>query len=351
MQERYLSVCLTTVALTLALAAGSSVGQTEVPKTTPSPAAATSVDPKAAAAQSPTPGGKATSAPPGADADRASKSTDSISLHFDAVSPIELKTAPAPDSFVKTWVAPSLGGLFGLLGAVAAVWMGVRNTKSTIDAGERNTSNALETARTTNEATLWQKANETELKEIQDKLDGFYGPFLQMSSSNKLLAHEFRNRQPDSGRFRLIEKIFDKKWKDGLQPGDRAIVKEICQNAADLEKFILEKAAMVDEQLLPYLSRASAHFRILRLAHAGDLGEDPTNFLIYLYPYQLDNVLALQIDRLRARCEKLRAAPYTPPGSMAPLVIPRDKDHELPPWPSPAREPLQPTTVTQTPTA
>ena len=96
-------------------------------------------------------------------------------------------------------------------------------------------------AQRTNEASLWQKANETELKDIQAKLDGFYGPFMQMSEANRLLAQELRDRQPDRETYRLIAKVFDKEWLERLPPGDRTIVREVCQNAAGLEAFIRER--------------------------------------------------------------------------------------------------------------
>lgn len=272
--------------------------------------------------------------------DAGAKPANSISVRVDAIAPVEIKGESPQGISIKDW-APAIGGLLGLMGALAAVWMGMRNTRQTIEAGQRNADASMATAQRTNEATLWQKANETELRDIQAKLDSFYGPFMQMSASNHLLAQEFRNRQPDKETYRLVAKVFDKSWLDTLSQGDRAVVREICQNAAVLEGFIRDRAALVDEQLLPYLSRASAHFRILHLAHKGDLGTDATNFLRYLYPYQLDNVLALEVRRLKLRCIQIRAAPHSSPGPMPPLAIPLDHDHQLPSWPSPPRAPLE----------
>jgi hypothetical protein len=37
--------------------------------------------------------------------------------------------------------------------------------------------NTIEASQKNNDASIWQKANETELREIQAKLDGFYIPF------------------------------------------------------------------------------------------------------------------------------------------------------------------------------
>jgi hypothetical protein len=159
-------------------------------------------------------------------------------------------------------------------------------------------------------------------------LDGFYGPFMQMSQANHLVIEEFRSRQPAG--FRTLPKVFDRQWLEALPVGDRKGIEEVCQKGADLEKFIAEKAGNVDRQVLPYLARASAHFHILDLAFKGQLGTDPKNFLKYVYPKQLDRVLQIEVDRLWRRCELLRANPASSSGPMEPLVIP--KEHELDPW-------------------
>jgi hypothetical protein len=285
--------------------------------------------------------GKATGDPPGHPVPSSGAIPGgSTSIRVESVPPIEINSDASQAFGVRDW-APGIGGLLGLVGALAAVWMGMRNTRITIEAGQRNADAALETARRTNEASLWQKANETELTDIQAKLDGFYGPFMQMSEANGLLSQELRDRQPDRETHRLISKVFDKHWLDQLSVGDRAIVREICQNAAVLERFIRDKAAMVDDKLSPYLSRASAHYRILNLAQEGKLGTDPTNFLVYIYPYQLTNVLRLEIERLKNRCAQLRAMPYSALGPIPALNIPADRDHQLPAWPSPPRAPIE----------
>ena len=261
-------------------------------------------------------------------------------VRIESVSPLTVRSEYAPGLGFKDW-APAIGGLLGLLGALAAVWMGLRNTRLSIEAAQRNADAALMIAQRTNEATLWQKANEVEMKEIQLKLDSFYGPFLQLSEANSLLAQELRARQPDRDSYRLMVKVFDESWLAQLSPGDRTIVREICRNAEILEEFIRERAAMLDEQLLPYFSRASAHYRILNLAHKGELGTDPTNFLVYVFPYQLTNAINLEVTRLKSRCEQLRASPYISPGPLPALIIPEDAEFKLPEWPSPPRASLE----------
>jgi hypothetical protein len=276
-----------------------------------------------------------------------------LTVRVEAIPTVELKSPPS-DLSLKDF-APSVGALIGLIGAVMAVLISgmiaqrnnqasieaaQKNNQTGIDAAQRNAEASIMAAQRNNEAGLWQKANETELKEIQAKLDGFYGPFLQLSGMNSLLARELRDRQPDKDKYRLLRSLFDKQWLESLSDGDKTIVREICNNAALLEAFIKDKAAMVDAKILPYLFRASAHFRMLHLAYNGELGTNPTNFLRYVYPEQLDKVLELEVERLQRRSDLLRAHPGDSPGPLEPLNIPAKREFELPEWPSPVRGPI-----------
>lgn len=193
----------------------------------------------------------------------------------------------------------------------------------------------LETARANTEATAWQKANETEVTAIQARLDGFFGPYRQMSGINRLLSRDLRARQADE-RFLLIEKLFDRAWRTGLPAGEKALVAEIAANAKTLREFLAEHAGMVDAAVLPYLSRASAHYRMLELAFEEKLGEDPAPFVArYVFPAQIDEVLRLEVERLERRLAALRAAPFGPPPKAELLVLPAELG--LKDWPNPPR--------------
>ncbi len=199
-------------------------------------------------------------------------------------------------------------------------------------------SRTLQASLSNTEASIWQKANEAEMKSIQDQLDGFFGPFMQLSKMNLLLYRDLRDRQPDSGTFLLIEKLFDREWLNGLPQGQRAIVGELAANARVLREFIAERARMVNLKVQPYLSRVSAHYRMIELAYEGKLGDDAALFVQrYVFPVQIDEILNLEVARLEARLNLLRANPGKTPPPSTDLAIPERLN--LREWVNPPREP------------
>ncbi len=131
----------------------------------------------------------------------------------------------------------------------------------------------------------------------------------------------------------MLLKLFDSKWVDSLPPGDKKLVEIVSSNADELRALIASKSGSIDDKLLPYLSRVSAHFRILNLAYKRELGDDPQRFRDYVYPRELDRVLDLEIARLRARMDELRANPGGRPAPMRALTIPPEL--ALPEWRDP----------------
>lgn len=52
--------------------------------------------------------------------------------------------------------------------------------------------------------TTIQKANEAELEALQSKLDNFYGPYLQLSNTNALIASDLKSRQREGAAMRVL---------------------------------------------------------------------------------------------------------------------------------------------------
>jgi len=210
----------------------------------------------------------------------------------------------------------ALGGGLGWLVAAAAIWVGYRS----------------------NNRTIVQRANENELAEILDKLDKFYGPYLQLSETNRLLAQELFSRQPKG--FRTLPALLDPDQRRRLfeSRNDELIVAEIVRIGTLLDRFVRMNSGLVDLQIQEYLARAGAHFRVIRLAYAGKLVGDPEGHFAkyYVYPWQLDKVLKLEVARLQARCKLLRERPSQVHPPLEPLPIPAEL--ALSPWPDPRHD-------------
>ena len=194
----------------------------------------------------------------------------------------------------------ALPGFIGLAGTWLALWVGRRNA----------------------DASTNQKANEAELASIVARLDGFYGPYLQRSEENRLLAEELRSRQPAG--FRTLIGLLDPAWNPSLDKADGTIVDEVVENGRELRAMLRDKAASVEPALRPFLAEAATHFTMLILARAGSLSNDPARFRRYVYPRRLDEVLSADLERLRTRAALLAASPAALHPRLAALAIPPD---------------------------
>ncbi len=227
---------------------------------------------------------------------------------------------PAPvqsDAWTAKDYATAIGGIGGILAffvGLGAIWSNLRST--------RNNNN--------------QKTNEAELKSIEEKLDGFYGSYLQLSNTNKLIADELKQRYENVPDMRILLLLIDPGWRDRLTRGDATLVDEIIDIDRSLLALIQDNAGMVDGAVQPYLYRAAAHFRMMIRAHEGKLDNAPERYRAYVYPQQLDRVIQLEVDRLKTRIALLRSKPMKQHAPMGPLAIPSEL--ELAQWPLPVVE-------------
>ena len=171
-------------------------------------------------------------------------------------------------------------------------------------------------------ASLIQKMNENEIESIEHRLTEFVGPFLHLSEENKILALELKRKQPAGQDFRTLTALLTPGWLEGLSEGDRNLLRAVVANGVELRRLMSEKGgSAVSLELMPYFSKASAHFRFLELAASGSLEMDPVRYNGYVYPRQLDGVLKAEQVRLHARREALRSRPDELHPAMPPLVI------------------------------
>jgi hypothetical protein len=241
-------------------------------------------------------------------------------LRVESIAPIKISSESG-----QSWLA-TYGSLIGSFLALAGVLWSLNVTT-------RNANSATRTTQQINQASIWQKANEAELKDIQTRLDGFYMPYVLLSRANKVLADDVKFRQPKPDDHRLLVQLFNKEWRDSLSAADRKIVEIVCKNADVLRTLIVDKSGLVSGIVLEYLSRASVHYHLLSLAFNNELGDDSSRFAKYVYPRQLNEVLELEIERLNDRAQQLRHDPSGRHDPAAPLVIPdRLKPESSDPW-------------------
>lgn len=174
-------------------------------------------------------------------------------------------------------------------------------------------------------AAIIQKTNELEIESIERRLTEFVGPFLHLSEENKILAAELKRKQPGGADFRTLTALLTDGWLDGLSAGDRNLLDAVVANGRELRRLISEKGgSAVSLELMPYFSKASAHFRLLELAASGSLDKDPARYSGYVYPRQLDGIMLEEQKRLHDRRETLRSQPDKQHPAMPALVIPNN---------------------------
>jgi len=141
------------------------------------------------------------------------------------------------------------------------------------------------------------------IKDIQEKLNSFYGPFRQLLGTSERLYNEFRAHQPDPDSFRTLTALLRGKQFTG---NDEILLRQIIEITEKLDDMILSKSELIDERLQPTLWEASTHFRLIRLAHRGHLSGEPERFERFVYPRELNSQIEAEIQRLRGKLEDLR---------------------------------------------
>lgn len=213
----------------------------------------------------------------------------------------------------KDWATllTGLGGLLGVCVAALAIWSNGRSSR----------------------ATTIQKANEKELESLQSKLDDFYGPYLQLSSTNRLIATDLKSRHSSPEHMRILLLLLDPTWKQSFKAGDKAFIEEIIAIDGKLLDLIQDKSGLTSSVIQEYLWRAASHFRIIKMAFDGKLENDPQRFIHHVYPKQLDEIIDLEINRIRSRIDLIRSAPMELHPPTPELDIPLCL--RLPAWPGP----------------
>lgn len=149
-------------------------------------------------------------------------------------------------------------------------------------------------------AMLQDKQNEEERREIRHQLDVFYGPLRQLIDISRELHDLFvSNREKD---FRTLTALVE---GESFTGNDKALLDAIVRVTKQADRLVSRNEGLGSERLRSVLARASAHWRVLHLAHEGKLVGDSDRFTKMLYPRTLLHELDEEIDRLRKRLASL----------------------------------------------
>lgn len=227
----------------------------------------------------------------------------SLPIEITKIAPVKLDQ-PARSIWRDILTGPVLSGIASAVASTIVALVGVRMAL-------RNT-----------QATLYQKSNEAEVKELQARLNDFYGPFNQISRENELVSREFRDRhKKNDPNFRTLIALLDEQWRTALDKSDKALVDRMIQNGSDLRKLIRDKSGLVDVKIVPILAKAAAHFAVLEMASKGEIEAEPGRFDEYVYPRELDPAIEKEINRLNDRIRTLLSEPGKKHPPMRPLSL------------------------------
>ena len=148
------------------------------------------------------------------------------------------------------------------------------------------------------------KKQEEEKKEIQKRLDEFYGPFYQLRKKSHLIYEKFRENYNSDSDFSTLTYLLDGKK---FSKNEEELLNEIIKIGEECEKLIHSKAGLIDDTNLRtnIIPRASTHFLILRLAHKGSLIGDVEKFKSHVFPKELDDLLEKRRGELEQDLIKL----------------------------------------------
>lgn len=152
-----------------------------------------------------------------------------------------------------------------------------------------------------NNRILKSKLREDEIKEINSKLNEFYGPFIQLKEKNKILYELFTKDKEDYFKT-LVALLKGEEFKGN----DKKLLNEIIEIDKKLESLIVDKGGYIENDYLRGLfAKASAHFNIMNQAYNGTLRGEVDRFKEYIYPKELDLEIKKEVNRLNNRINVL----------------------------------------------
>ncbi|MBU1682925.1 hypothetical protein KJ742_03185 [Patescibacteria group bacterium] len=171
---------------------------------------------------------------------------------------------------------------------------------------------------------LKEVRNAERRKEINSKLNDFYGPIISYLNVVKALYKLFFSNKPQN--FRTLTYLLDPNQEYQTDKGivkvklsevDKKLLSEIIETERKIEDLILTKSGLIDDDKLTFghmsskavssqtindtslIATVLSHFRLLRMAYNNEIKGDIEKFKGFVYPRQFDIEIKKKIDDLR----------------------------------------------------
>jgi hypothetical protein len=177
---------------------------------------------------------------------------------------------------------------------------------------------------------LKERRNEEQRREINDRMNNFYGPLTSYLNVVKALHSIFRSDKPKD--FRTLTYLLNPdqeydtengKHKIQLNETDKNLLEEIIEIEKKIEELIIAKSGMIYDESLMFeytpdpkitdvkptgtslIALAIAHFRLLRMAYNGNFIGETEKFKDFIYPREFDLQIRNEVKELKSQLEKL----------------------------------------------
>jgi len=153
--------------------------------------------------------------------------------------------------------------------------------------------------------TLDARKREEEIREIDNKLNSFYGPLIQLRKKSYLLYSLFaKNQKREIKNYRTLIYLLEGNKFSG---NDEALLKEIISIGERCSELVENNAGLIDDEILrsDLIPKMNTHYLLLKLSHHGVLSEHHDEFKDFVFPSEIDSKLEERYKYLQERLKEL----------------------------------------------
>jgi hypothetical protein len=154
-----------------------------------------------------------------------------------------------------------------------------------------------------NRRILSEKKFEEERKEINKKLNSFYGPILHLRGVSRNLWELLKFNAPKD--FSLLQKLLE---GHVFSAEDNMLIDKILEISEQVNTLVQTSGGLIDDpKLRELLAKAGSHNEIITAARSGNLKNNLERFRESKFPHELEGLLNAESERLKKRLEYLNS--------------------------------------------